>query len=644
MRNYILILLLWSLSFSTGVKDNFHVEYYGYGGKLIVDSTSETTSPTIFIVKDSTGDTLKSYPFRDPDSSTYSDTALWADSSGHSVYSDTAGYARTFPDHSHDQDSIHYLQDSLDNKLCLHCLADSADTAYRSGWAKWTDSSLFADSAHVISPQDSTYIYPSNPQCASYGYLIKTDLHVDTALYFMLKMDYVYSSQHLIMEVFLDPQGPTSGIFPTAHAIATGYYGTGHGSADQIDSVFAYDSLGVVWIWIDINNKGGTATFTTKSGRKRVVIDSVYDAVLGDGENGGPERIELRQGGVVKQAQQYHTFYASADSSGLIESNSYEYISGTQTINGADGSNNYSWSDTNSMGIVVGMQGSPVEKISMDTELVYFGIDSMFLKGSCRIFGNLYIDGTSEFKDDVSLTDNNISDITSLIYNNASSYLFKLEEVSNTGLFYNTTSHSLQWIYGGSVKSAFAMSTGTFQIDGQANIDGGADIEGDVDINGVLDNHGKIHAYDSLVVDGSSWFTGNINIVNGIQFDNEALLSKHDTVSFAESLFDGVTFRAEVTAKYTIIGNVVTVKIPSVTGTITAATATYLRTSPSEIWPVNSTIKTVAITNNGSTEIGLIFINTNGINQLFLNNGNQFDAGTGGTITGSSITFQYMLN
>jgi len=45
MHYKLLILLLSVCSFSTGIKDNFHIQgENGYGGKIIVDSTNEISN------------------------------------------------------------------------------------------------------------------------------------------------------------------------------------------------------------------------------------------------------------------------------------------------------------------------------------------------------------------------------------------------------------------------------------------------------------------------------------------------------------------------------------------------------------------------------------------------------------------------
>jgi len=83
---------------------------------------------------------------------------------------------------------------------------------------------------------------------------------------------------------------------------------------------------------------------------------------------------------------------------------------------------------------------------------------------------------------------------------------------------------------------------------------------------------------------------GTINSDSGYRINGGDLLSVYDTESFACSLFDGATYRAVVTAKYTIIGNVVHLSIPAMSGTITASTTTYLRTIPAAIRPTSRAI------------------------------------------------------
>jgi hypothetical protein len=147
---------------------------------------------------------------------------------------------------------------------------------------------------------------------------------------------------------------------------------------------------------------------------------------------------------------------------------------------------------------------------------------------------------------------------------------------------------------------------------------------------------------------------GDLNVAGtvaapSLQLGTGDLLSVYDTGSFACSLFDNATYRAVVTARYTIIGNVVNLSIPSVTGTMSGVTTTFLGTIPTVIRPNRSAlIGTTVILNNGALESGRIMYVTGTPERfrIYKLSSSSLDAGDGGINDGftGNYKFSYTLD
>lgn len=125
----------------------------------------------------------------------------------------------------------------------------------------------------------------------------------------------------------------------------------------------------------------------------------------------------------------------------------------------------------------------------------------------------------------------------------------------------------------------------------------------------------------------------------------------YTTGTFACSLFDGGTYRATATASYTLTGNVVNLKIPCMTGSVTATTETYLRYIPTIIKPSTTVaIGTTGVSNNGNVEVGLITYALGDGNKFRIRKGNSdyLTAGVGGLAFGYGGTtyccFTYFID
>ena len=180
----------------------------------------------------------------------------------------------------------------------------------------------------------------------------------------------------------------------------------------------------------------------------------------------------------------------------------------------------------------------------------------------------------------------------------------------------------------------------TLTVGGSAHVTGNARIDGSLKVQSC--------STTTLEVNGTVTATGTV-AAPSLQLGTGDLLSVYDTGSFACSLFDNATYRAVVTARYTIIGNVVNLSIPSVTGTMSGVTTTFLGTIPTVIRPNRSAlIGTTVILNNGALESGRIMYVTGTPERfrIYKLSSSSLDAGDGGINDGftGNYKFSYTLD
>ncbi len=116
---------------------------------------------------------------------------------------------------------------------------------------------------------------------------------------------------------------------------------------------------------------------------------------------------------------------------------------------------------------------------------------------------------------------------------------------------------------------------------------------------------------------------------SGLTTNGEDTLKYNDT-TFYDSLFDGSTYRARGLARIVQIGAHITMYQPTLSGTITASTPTYIKGLPAKYKPsAYNFYPIINVHANGSSWlIGMLRINSSGI--IVQKDGTYLDAGTGG--------------
>jgi len=80
----------------------------------------------------------------------------------------------------------------------------------------------------------------------------------------------------------------------------------------------------------------------------------------------------------------------------------------------------------------------------------------------------------------------------------------------------------------------------------------------------------------------------------------------YEDTTFNDTLYDGTTYLAHGTAKVVKVGKLTTLYIPSLYGTVTSETTTYIKGMPSKFAFKNAIFQPVSILNNGTYEMGLL--------------------------------------
>lgn len=237
-------------------------------------------------------------------------------------------------------------------------------------------------------------------------------------------------------------------------------------------------------------------------------------------------------------------------------------------------------------------------------------------------------------------TDNN--NLYFSVYGKYSAALGSSDDATDFGLL-NPANASEKKVYfhtnGNSYLNGGNVGIGTSTPDSTLTVSGSTHVTGNVLIGGTINTGlGATEVYpmdQSVATTGTPTFA-KINTGLGA---TEAPV--YTNSAFACSLFDGITYRAVVTAHYQKVGDCVTLSIPAVVGLLTGG-YTYLKTIPIAINPDNLRYLSAYTVSNGTNMIGRADIAAQAIT-IGKSDGSPLDAGLGGLGDGG-LTITYIVN
>jgi hypothetical protein len=136
----------------------------------------------------------------------------------------------------------------------------------------------------------------------------------------------------------------------------------------------------------------------------------------------------------------------------------------------------------------------------------------------------------------------------------------------------------------------------------------------------------------------------SLKSTKGIKIGNMVLdTAWNKSGTFACSLFEGVTFIAQTTARYTKTDKAVTISIPLLQGTLTGGAIIYIKPLPTIIIPTGSYNRKVIVPigDGGLNTIGVLGIGNTNAMVLYNINSTYLSAGSGGIV---DACFTYNLN